>query len=188
MLNTNQKQLVALRIAKKATKTLKILGKPAVQKQRFLAVGSSVPEIHKVEPARLPADFCEVKKKQYTQLKPGKTGFKVPKEQLGTLVVAKVAKGIFDAITCAQLLCSNAYNMHELKLAKRAYHATRRFISSRDDILGTSTFVRQSMKVLSITLRFATKRCHRHQDDRFAVITEASGMTRFQPISLGVLD
>jgi hypothetical protein len=167
----------------KAAKTLSVLGRSEFNRITVRKLGVSPPGIHYVEPRRLPADFCEVRKKQYTKLSPskGKTGFPVPKGQVGTLHVAKLAKGMFDAITCTQLLCSNAYKSDEIKIAKRSFHRIRRFISNGDKLFRTSKFVLQSLKAISITLRLAERR-YKRRDGHLVATSE----TRFggQPIHL----
>jgi len=132
-----------------------------------------------VEPERLPADFCEVRKKKYTKLAPSKgTGIPVPQAQLGTLYVAKLSKSVFDAVVCTQLLVVNAYKPSEIRIAKQAYHRVRDFLSNGRDLFGDSRFVRQSLKSLSITLRLTTKRYQRYQDDLSEVNTELPCSTR----------
>jgi hypothetical protein len=98
-----------------------------------------------------------VKRKLYKNLKAnGKTcGF--PTVDLGSLYVAKISKGIFDAVIYTQRLCCHVYTANELKLAKQAFHELRRFVFKEDEIFRTSKFVRQSLRVISITLRTAER-------------------------------
>jgi len=167
--NTEKKQLVALRIAKKATKTLGVLGRSDFQRVTTRKLNASPPGIHLVEPRRFPSDFCEVKKGQYKKLEPSKgSGIPVPKGQLHTLNTAKLAKSMFDALICTQLLCSNAYRSDEIKLAKQAFHRIRRFISNGDKFFRTSKFIQQTLKTVSITLRLAEGR-YKRRDDHLVV-------------------
>lgn len=109
-----------------------------------------------MEPERLPADFLEVRRKRYCRLSPSKdTGIEVPEELLGSKVVGTVCKYTFDSLIYTHLLCRNVYDSHELKVAKRSYHETRRYFASKKQVFGTSRFVRQTMKVISITLRLS---------------------------------
>jgi hypothetical protein len=177
---------VALRTAKKATKTHRVLGAPSLQKQKFRKLGELPPEIHFVEPQRLPANFCERRRLQYRKLEPQSgSGIPVPVGQLGTLNVARLSKSVFDVILYTQLLCRNVYNSREKKIAVQSFHELRRFLSSRKEVFGTSRFVRQSLKVISITLRLSKRRLS-CQDSYSVAMTETPRIERgFSQYPLG---
>jgi len=140
-----------LRTAEKAIHTLRVRNRPALQRQKCRKVGTPPSPVHYVEPERLPSEtFCP-RKKIYAQLKARGTGF--PVVDLGSLYVAKLSKSVYDVMTNVHLLCRNAWSKDELQTAKRWYHLMRRWLSHRDDIFKNSKFVRQSLRVLSITLR-----------------------------------
>jgi len=145
-----------LRTAEKAVKTLRVRNRTAHKRlppkgSPERAVRSTV-DVHYVEPQSLPSQtFCP-KKKVYAQIR-AKGQHGIPVTDLGSLYVAKLLKSIYDVTTCVHLLSRNARCKREIKIAKRWFHVLLRYVSQREDIFGQSKFVRQSLKVLSITLR-----------------------------------
>lgn len=138
-----------LRTAEKAVQTLRVRNRPAFQQK---ALGAKKADIHYVEPQRLPSQAYSPRKKIYAQIRAtGTSG--IPTLDLGSLYVTKLLKSTYDVMTCAHLLCRNARVKCELIAARRWFHILRRYFSHRDDIFGNSKFVRQSLRVLSITLR-----------------------------------
>ena len=159
MLSTEKKFQSSLQLLKRSVKTLRVLSTPALQRETRRKLGSEPPRIHTVEPQRLPADFCEIKRKKYRKLKPQRgTGFRVPEELLGSLIVAKVSKSCFDTIIYVFRLCRGTYTRREFKSAKRCFHDVQRYFRLRWEFFEPSRFVRQSLKALKITFRMA-ERC-----------------------------
>jgi len=146
-----------LRTAEKAVHTLRVRNRPLIQKQTHKVCpkkdkqGAVHEVLHYVEPQRLPAETYSPRKKIYSQVRASGTGF--PVRDLGSLYVAKLSKSVYDVTTCIHLLCRNARLKCEIVAAKRWFHILRRWLSLREDIFGSSKFVRQSLRVLSITLR-----------------------------------
>jgi hypothetical protein len=188
VLNTEKKLDLQLRTAEKAVKTLRVRNRSAasrlkrerdkrIREGRQVARRSTV-DVHYVEPQSLPSEtFCP-RKKIYAQIR-ASSSHGIPVTELGTLYVAKLLKSIYDVTICIHLLCRNARCPREIKIAKRWFHVLLRYVSQREDIFGTSKFVRQSLKVLSITLRLTES--HLRWKDAHSVGTRESG----EPVSLG---
>jgi hypothetical protein len=141
-----------LRSAEKAIQTLRVRNRPAFQRQYRRKTGTAPAAIHYVEPQALPSETYSPRKKIYSQVRSTK-GAGIPVTDLGSVYVAKLSKSVYDVITCTHLLCRNAKLKCEIKTAVRWFHTLRRYFSQREDIFGNSRFVRQSLRVLSITLR-----------------------------------
>jgi hypothetical protein len=71
-----------------------------------------------------------------------------------TLNVAELLKGTFDTLTDLQRLCC-CFSVTAGKSVLQTYHRIQRFFSNRKDIFGSSKFVKQMLRVISITLRIA---------------------------------
>jgi len=152
--------------AEKAIQTLRVRNRPVRQRQSRRRTGSVPAAIHYVEPQALHPEVYDPRKKIYSQVKCTK-GAGIPVVDPGSLYVAKISKSIYDVITCTHLLCRNAKLKCEVQTAVRWFHILRRYFSSRKDIFGDSRFVRQSLRVLSITLRLT--RSHLRWKDAHSV-------------------
>jgi hypothetical protein len=130
--------------------------------------------LHKVEPRRLPENTYKVSAKVYTQIKAkGRDG--IPVYDLGSLYVSRIAKGVFDAVVTTQQLCCHVFTKYELKTAKQSFHILRRFTHHRWKIFESSKFVRQSLRVISITLRIAERRLRQRTARMSGLTAELKG-------------
>jgi hypothetical protein len=157
--NTMLKAQVSLRKAKKDTDTLQKLSRKDWQRKSSRSLRQGHIRFHYVEPERLPADFCEVRKKKYRQLKlvKNKVGFPVPEGLVGSRIVSECAKSTYDTMISTFLLCKNIYNSHEYQIAKRSYHGLNQFVRSRIEFFSRSQFVQQTMVNISILFRLKRK-------------------------------
>lgn len=165
MKNTKEKVNCSLRTAGAAIKTLRVRNREVEKKNSSsLPVKSgsrqwrktgSPPSLHYVEPQRLPLMTYSVRRKIYTKITA--KGHGIPVYDLGSLYVAKVLKGTYDAIISTQQLCCHVFNWDELKAAKHATQTIQRFFTRGEELFKHSLFVRQSMRVISITLRLAER-------------------------------
>lgn len=152
MLNAKEKVNCALRLAKPAIETLRKRNKAAEFKKTPALSKSG---LHYVEPRRLPSDSLVVSKRLYSTITASKKRVGFPTRDLGSLYVAKISKGIFDALVTTHQQSCYVYNYFEYGAAKRSFHTVRKFISNREKLFKHSLFVKQTLKSIAITLRFA---------------------------------
>lgn len=166
MKNTKEKVNCSLRTAGVAIKTLKVRNRQAAKQsaaalpkrrgsRRWRESMSKIPKLHYVEPRKLPSETYCVRRKIYTKIRA--TGHGIPVTDLGSLYVAKVTKGIYDAVISTHQLCCHVYTEFELKHAKHAVQILQKFISRGGELFEQSVFVRQSLRVISITLRLSER-------------------------------
>jgi len=108
---------------------------------------------HWLEPFRTRSDYCVVRKKFYKKgVNESPTGCGIEFLDPRSLNTAKVLKGTFDVLTLTRIMISEE-SQYWWKSAKRVYQSVQSFFSKREDVFGTSKFVRQMLGIISITMR-----------------------------------
>jgi len=106
------------------------------------------------EPFQVPDDYCVVKKKKYAKGVYSTYGRGIQCLTTRSLNTASVLNETNTVLTLTYRMFLEE-NVTCIQSAKRMYHVLQKFFSNRENVFGTSKFVRQYLRVLSIMLRMA---------------------------------